>query len=61
MANDQILIDHTTGQNDVASDLNVLGPADWIWSGHDPDTHGQVAQFRLSFPSTIEHRTSNIE
>jgi hypothetical protein len=24
----------------------------WIWSGHDPDAQGQVAQFRLAFPAT---------
>ncbi|HUS46884.1 MAG TPA: hypothetical protein VM098_02105 [Phycisphaerae bacterium] len=24
----------------------------WIWTGNDPDAHGQVAQFRLAFPAT---------
>ncbi len=25
----------------------------WIWTDHDPDAHGQIAQFRLAFPATL--------
>jgi len=42
----------TRGLCDAAGDLDVLGPAAWIWTGNDPDAHGQIAQFRLAFPAT---------
>jgi len=48
----RIPLDAAHGQSDAACDLGALGPAAWIWTGHDPDAHGQVAQFRLAFPAT---------
>ncbi|HUT58457.1 MAG TPA: hypothetical protein VNA25_11490, partial [Phycisphaerae bacterium] len=52
MTSERIPPHATHGQSDAASDLGALGPAAWIWTGNDPDAHGQIAQFRLAFPAT---------